>query len=443
MEISRSSPVWHPNTPGISGKEIWIEKGLGGYLYTKDGRKILDGISSWWVNTHGHSHPHIASAIARQAQELEHVIFAGFTHGPAEALASKLIQKAPGNMSRAFFSDNGSTAVEVAVKMALQHFVLKKQPRTRIAALRHGYHGDTFGAMALGERGSFSAAFKPLLFDVEFIEAPSVSLSQPYDPEAGKYLLRLAEEVLSQPNLAALVVEPGLQGAGGMRMFPDSWLDALFELARSFGVLIIADEVFTGFYRTGTLFATQRLRNRPDFICLSKGLTAGFLPMGLTLTHEQVAEPFFASDYEHTFYHGHSYTANPLACAAALAGLELMEHPDFEEKIQMIALLQESFTQKVHKDFPFMNARSSGTIFALQIQSKEGYAYNHPVRKNLYQWFLERDVLLRPLGNVIYTVPPYCLSAEELHYLQNQILVMLQNFEVNQNYPSTENPGLG
>jgi len=427
MELNTYSPVWHPYTPGISGKEILIDHGAGAFLYTKEGRKITDCISSWWVNIHGHAHPTIAEAIGNQAKKLEQVIFAGFTHEPAEELAQRILPKLPGEMKRVFFSDNGSTAVEVGIKMALQYFHIKGEKKNKLLALRNSYHGDTFGAMAMGERGPFSSAFRDHLFNVDFIEVPYRNFGQNPSPDFWKAELEQAKKQLSDPGVAALLVEPLIQGAGGMLMYPSEWLDEVFSFAQSLGILCIADEVFTGFYRTGNAFATSVLRNPPDIICLSKGLTAGFLPMGLTVTNEKVSTPFLPRDYDHTLYHGHSFTGNPLACAAALASLDLIEQPGFEVMVSILVEEQYKFAEKVNHFFPKVSARCVGTIFALTLQKEDGLDYTHPIRQKIYSYFMERDLLIRPIGNVLYLAPPYCIEMDELKRVHLEVMAFLQS----------------
>ena len=421
------SKIWHPYTPGIGGKEIQIESGTGAYLITKDGRKILDAISSWWVNVHGHGHPYIAEAIGNQAKKLEQVIFAGFTHQPAEDLASRILDFLPGKMGRVFFSDNGSTAIEVALKMALQFHLLSGKRRNKVVALHNAYHGDTFGAMAVGARSTFSEAFKDWLFEVDFI-MPPYSNGQDSENEADwAKSLALAEAQLCSNDVAALIVEPLIQGAGGMLMYPKAWLDQLITMAKRYGTIVILDEVFTGFYRTGKPFSTSHLSQLPDIICLSKGLTAGFLPMGLTVCQEFIAKPFYDSDYKTTLYHGHSFTANPLACAADLASLDLCELPDFQPKLNKIVASQFSFFKILLARFPQFLPRNIGTVLAVTLRPNDGLDYTHSIRKRIYDYFIERNLLVRPIGNVLYLVPPYCIEIEDLTNLQNEVLQFLNS----------------
>lgn len=424
-----NSKIWHPYTPGIGGTEILIDRANGSWLYTKDGRKILDVISSWWVNLHGHAHPKIAQAIANQATKLEQVIFAGFSHEPAELLAEQLLPKLPGSMSRMFFSDNGSTAIEVALKLALQYFHIQGENRTRIVALENAYHGDTFGAMAVGGRGPFSAAFRDWLVDVDFVVPPySTSIHGTVSP-AGELELKRAEAIFSVGNVAALIVEPLLQGSGGMLIYPVAWLNQLFDLARKYGVLIISDEVFTGFFRTGKPFSTHHATSQPDIICLSKGITGGFLPLGVTACSELVSEPFHTRDYDHTFYHGHSFTANPLACAAALASLQLTESEDFLDSVKRLCDGQLKFVNQLNGIRPELAPRCIGSISALTLQAGDGVQYTHPLRQKIYSYFIDKGLLLRPIGNVMYTVPPYCTTSEEMDWVYGEILDFLDQLD--------------
>jgi len=420
------SNVWHPYTPGIGGKELLIDSANGAFLYTEDGRKILDAISSWWVNVHGHAHPYIAEAIGNQAKKLEQVIFAGFSHKPAEELASRILNFLPIEDGRVFFSDNGSTAVEVAIKMALQFHHLEGKKRTKVLALNNAYHGDTFGAMAVGERGPFSEAFQDWLFDVEFVMPPYGLENEDFENLLWSDGLQRAERLLANCDVAALVVEPLLQGAGGMLMYSKEWLNSLILIAKKYGTLVIADEVFTGFYRTGLPFASSHLTEKPNIFCLSKGLTGGFLPMGLTVCEEFVAKPFYEEDYQHTLYHGHSFTANPLACAAALASLDLFEKPEFLSKLTEILNAQNRFFDQLKAQFSHFLPRITGTVVAVTLQPQDGLDYTHAIRKKIYNYFINKDLLVRPIGNVLYIVPPYCIEIQDLEGLHESIIEFLE-----------------
>ena len=410
-----ASPVWHPFTQhAVAPPAILIERGQGARLITPDGRSIIDAIASWWVTLHGHGHPRIAAAIAAQAARLEQVIFAGFTHGPAETLARRLIARAPAGLDVAFFSDSGSTAVEVAVKMAVGCWHHRGERRTRIVALEDGYHGDTFGAMACGARGLFTAPYWPMLFEVERLPFPQAG-AEAATIEAFAALLSRDEGAV-----AALIVEPLVLGAGGMRMYPPWVLGALADLCRQHGVFLIADEVMTGFGRTGTFFACEQAGVAPDLMCVSKGLTGGFLPMGLTLATKALYDAFYASDRAKMFFHSSSYTGNPIACAAALASLDVW---DAEPVFQRIAAIAAQHRQRLEglADRPEVVAtRQTGTIAAIELRVPAA-GYFAELGPRLYRFFLARDVLLRPLGNVVYVLPPYCITRDELDAVYDAI----------------------
>lgn len=407
--------IWHPFTPQKGFPYLLpVRAAKGSWLYLEDGRKILDAISSWWVNLHGHSHPYLAEALSRQAQQLEHVIFAGFTHEPAVRLAERLLGLLPRNQARIFFSDNGSTAVEVALKMALQFFWNNgEKHRIKIVALEGAYHGDTFGAMSAGERSPFVSPFVSHLFDVDFIPLPN--------QENFESVLLRFECLLQRQNVAAFIFEPLVQGAGGMRFYDATHLDKLLALARRYGVLTIADEVMTGFGRLGTLFASLQLEYMPDIVCLSKGLTGGFMPMGITSCSQEVYQAFYVDDFYKTFFHGHSYTANPLACAVANASLDLLLSETCQQQIAMIAEAHREFSRVTTAWKNVRNVRHKGTILALELDTTTQTSYFNEARSFLYPLFIEQGVLLRPLGNTIYILPPYCITIEELAFVYSAI----------------------
>lgn len=408
-----TSPVWMPYTQMKGAPPpLRVRAARGAVLELEDGRRLLDCISSWWVTLHGHSQPQIAAAIAAQARCLEQVIAAGFTHQPAEELARRLTGRLP-FVPRLFYSDNGSTAVEVALKMAYQYWRNRGATgRRRFLSFAGAYHGDTLGAMSLSGRSLFTAPFAELLLPVDHVPFPQTWIG---DGEVeGREAAALAhlEGLLQRggEDYAAMVIEPLVQGAAGMRMCRPSFLRQLAGLLRRHGVLLIADEVFTGFGRTGEMFACQGAAVEPDILCLAKGLSGGFLPLAATLCSEAVYQAFCSDDPRHTFYHGHSYTANPLGCAAALASLDLLEvqPPPF-------ALLEDWHREELGRlaDHPLLiRPRVCGTIAALEVQGAEGYL--HGLGPRLKEAFLERGLLLRPLGGVIYLVPPYCLERGQL-----------------------------
>lgn len=414
--------IWHPFTSLEGGPEpVLIARAEGIYLYTADGRKIMDAISSWWVNLHGHSHPVIAEAVAQQAKRLEHVIFAGFTHEPAINLSENLLSILPDAFSKIFFSDNGSTAVEVALKMAMQYWHNQHVNRKKIIALEGSYHGDTFGAMAVGDRSIFTTPFSPYLFDVEFVCFPSAGNEEE--------TIRQFKSQLESGNIAAFIYEPLIQAAGGMRMYSKDTLNTLLKLARQNEVICIADEVFTGFGRTGKILASDHVTEKPDLIALSKGLTGGTLPLGVTAVSSKIVSAFQSSELSRTFFHGHSFTANPIACAAANASFSLLMKEDCQENIRSVSQQHEDFAADIRSLQSVKEVRTLGTVLAIELTSKESSSYTNPVRKKIYSHFLERNILLRPLGNTFYIVAPYCITSSELTYLYEEIRTFLVTIE--------------
>jgi adenosylmethionine-8-amino-7-oxononanoate aminotransferase len=421
-----SLALWHPFTQeALDPAPIRVQCAEGAYLYTSDGRKILDAISSWWVNLHGHSHPLIASAIAEQARKLEHVMFAGFTHEPAEELSRRLIEVLPGGLERIFFSDDGSTAIEVALKMALQYWQNIGRPgRKRFVALEHAYHGDTAGAMSVGADSGFVSAFGEMRFPV--LRAPSAYC---FRCPVGKTrdscqidcldpLARLLEK--HHDEIAAVIAEPLLQGAGGMIVHPVEFLRGIRELTSRYGVLLIADEVLTGFGRCGRMFACELAGVLPDIMCLSKGLTGGFLPMAATVATRQIHESFCAQDRSRTFFHGHSYTANPLGCAAGIASLKIFESEPVFERIAAIERVHRERAPMLRQHPAVGDVRVIGTVAAIELRDSDP-GYFSSVRSFLYDFYIQRGVLLRPLGNVVYVLPPYVITAGELHRVYDVI----------------------
>ena len=396
--------LWHPYTQhGLGVAPLEVASARGAWIELADGRRLLDAISSWWVNLHGHSHPEITEAIAAQAGRLEQVIFGGFTHEPAVALAELLVAAATERgtaLRRVFYSDDGSTAVEVALKMAYQYQAQRGAPeRRRFVALKGAYHGDTLGAMAVGEPSGFHALFRPLLPEVDFVEpGDAPALARIFADRPGRH--------------AALIVEPMVQGAGGMRMHDAAWLREAERLCRDSGALLICDEVFTGFYRTGRLFAFEHAGLRPDFITLSKGLTAGAIPLAATLATQEVFDAFVSDDRSRAFMHGHSFSANPIACAAGLASWKLLHSAACQQRIAAISAATAAGVARLARHPAARRARQLGTIGAVDIEGPPGYFSTMGPR--LCEAALRRGVLLRPLGNVLYAVPPYCVTDEEI-----------------------------
>lgn len=404
--MNLASPVWHPFTQhALQPEAIPIARGEGAFLETVDGRRIFDAISSWWVVTHGHRHPHIVQAIKDQADRLDQVIFAGFTHEPAEKLARQLVAMTPRGLDYVFFSDSGSTSVEVALKMALGFWRNRGERRSRILALEGAYHGDTIGGMSVGERGIFNAPYDPLLFDVKRIPFPSKDREQA--------TLDAITMACRNTGVAALIVEPLILGAGGMLIYPAWVLAEMKRICEAHDVLFIADEVMTGWGRTGTLFACEQAGVTPDITCYSKGLTGGLLPLAVTLCGAEIFDAHYSTDRGKTFFHSSSYTANPIACAAACANLEIWQSEPVMERIAAVARAQTSGLDRFREDPRFINVRQIGTIAALDVVADDA-GYLAGIGPRLYDSFLSRGLLVRPLGNTIYLMPPYCSTPDEL-----------------------------
>lgn len=414
--------IWHPFTPLQDASEIpLITEARGVHLVTADGKKILDAVSSWWVNLHGHAHPRIARAISEQAARLEHVIFAGFTHEPAVRLSQNLLGILPQGHQKIFFSDDGSTAVEVGLKIAFQYWHNIGARKQKVIAIQGAYHGDTFGSMSVAERGMFTEPYHSFLFDTTFIDFPT-----PANEDA---VVKHFKSLIDRQDVAAFIFEPLVQGAAGMRMYSPVVLDTLITYAQQQGVICIGDEVFTGFGRTGRMLASDYLKHKPDIIAVSKGITGGFLPLGVTSCSEKIISAFDSSDLKKTFFHGHSYTANPLACAAANASFDLLMEPECQENIRRIANRHQEFAKSLADDPNVFEARSRGTILAIELKTAEGSVYANPLRKRIYPFFMERGILLRPLGNVIYVLPPYVIANEELGTVYSAITEFLDHLK--------------
>jgi adenosylmethionine-8-amino-7-oxononanoate aminotransferase len=408
--------IWHPYTQQkTAGDNIIITRGEGAYLYDEAGERYIDACSSWWTNIHGHAHPHIAQRIAAQAAQLEQVIFAGFSHPPAIELAEKLLQILPAGFEKVFYSDNGSTAVEVAIKMALQYWRNRGEERTKVICFRDAYHGDTFGAMSVSARGVFTQPYARLLFDVSFIDTPHFNNEQQVIDQFQTILKAHGHEV------AAFIFEPLVLGSSGMKMYSAALLDRLLAICAAHHVITVADEVFTGFGRTGSMFAIGHLKQAPDIVCLSKGITGGFLPFAATVTKGFIYESFYAEEKHKMLFHGHSYTGNPLGCAAALASLEVFAIENTMDKIAMIATLHSAFAEKMTQSGCFKDVRQCGTILALEYKTESETGYLNTMRDRLYHFFMSKKIMLRPLGNVLYILPPYCIAESDLHEIYRAI----------------------
>ena len=434
IERDRAS-LWHPYTQmQTAPAPLPIVRGEGVYLYTEDGRRILDGISSWWVTIHGHSHPRLNRALAEQAGQLEHVMFAGCTHRPAVDLAERLIAALPAGLTRVFYSDNGSTAVEVAVKAALQYWRNLGQDRRTFVTLHYAYHGDTVGAMSVSADSLFTQAFAPLLFPVTRAHAPYC-----YRCPMGLERARCQIECLSdleealqahEGRVAGVLVEPMLQAAGGMVVWPAEFLSGVRRLCDRYDTLLIADEVLTGFGRTGRMFACEHAGITPDIICLSKALTAGYLPLGATVVTAAVYAAFLSDDRSKTFFHGHSFTANPLACAVAIASLDLFQEQNVLARIASLEAQLRAGLAPL-REIPIVgDVRVIGGVGIVELvsdrQTRSAGGYLDGIGPRLAAAFLERGLLLRPLGNVLYFMPPYVISDEQVAWALAQIADVLE-----------------
>jgi adenosylmethionine-8-amino-7-oxononanoate aminotransferase len=400
--------IWHPYTQMQTAlPPIPIVRGEGACLFDEDGKKYIDAVSSWWVNIHGHANPYIAKKVAEQLLKLEHVIFAGFTHNGAVELAERLLKILPNNQQKAFYSDNGSTAIEVAIKMCLQYWHNRGVKKTKILALKNAYHGDTFGAMAVSGRSAFTAPFDSMLFEVEFIDLPTKENIQQLKSQISNL----------KSTLACFIFEPLVQGTAGMLMYGAQYLHDLMAHCRNEDVLMIADEVFTGFGRTGKLFACDYVAEQPDIMCFSKGLTGGTMAFGLTTCTQDIYDAFLSEDKLKTLFHGHSYTANPVACSAALASLDLTLEPSTMENIKRIEAMHRQFAAKISHHPKIKTTRQTGTIIAMEWETGSSTSYFSSLRDRLYQYFLDAGIILRPLGNILYILPPYCITNDELNYI--------------------------
>ena len=407
--------VWHPFTQMMTEPDVLeIVKAEGTSLIAKDGKSYLDCNSSWWVNVHGHGHPHIAKAISEQFEKVDHIIFAGATHEKGVELSERIINTLPDNhFQKVFFSDNGSTSTEVALKMCFQYWHNQGTPKNRVLAIEGAYHGDTFGAMSVGERDYFNKPFEPFFFDVDYLPFPKKELE--------KSTIEKAEKLFQTNDFSALIVEPLIQGSSGMRTYSSEWLDQLVKLAKKHNVIVIFDEVMTAWGRTGELFAMNHVNELPDIVCLSKGLTGGVLPLGLTVTTQKIFDAFLSPERVKAFLHGHSFTGIPLACAAACASLDIFEQESTWEKVKLITSKNKEFGSKMENHPSIEDIRIMGTILALELKTGEGNTYFSDKRDEAYRFFLSKGLMMRPLGNVIFINPPYSITTEELEYVYEVI----------------------
>ena len=403
-------PIWHPFTQHGLGEPIpQIASARDAVLTTTDGRQIIDAISSWWVITHGHCHPRIVEAIQAQAATLDQIIFAGYTHEPAEALAAALLDLLPAPLAHVFFSDSGSTAVEVALKMALGYWHNRGEKRERVLVMEHSYHGDTIGAMSVGARGVFTASYAPMLFDVGTIPFPA-----PY-PKAGteQVTLDALEAACANGDAAAFIVEPLILGAGGMLMYSPRVLAEMRAICTRHDVLFIADEVMTGWGRTGSILACEQAGVVPDILCMAKGLTGGSIPLAVTVATAAIFDAHYSEDRARQFFHSSSFTANPIACAAANANLAMWRDEPVRERIATLSAWQAEGAAMLSRVEGIVRVRQNGTILAFDVDTGDG-GYLSQVGPRLLAWFRENDLLLRPLGNTVYAMPPYSITRSRL-----------------------------
>jgi adenosylmethionine---8-amino-7-oxononanoate aminotransferase len=399
--------LWHPYTQHkTASPPIAIVRGEGALLWDENGKEYIDAIASWWVNPYGHSNKFIANAIYKQLTTLEHVLFGGFTHKPAIVLAEKLMAILPQNQQKLFFSDNGSTAVEVALKVALQYFFNKGEKKTTIIAFENAFHGDTFAAMATSGISFFTEAFQGMMIDVVRIPVPVLGQEQASFDALHK--------AIKNQNCASFIFEPLVQGAAGMVTYAPETLDNLLQICKENKILTIADEVMTGFGKTGKNFACDYLTKKPDMLCLSKALTGGTIPMAITTFTQEIFEAFYDDDTTKALFHGHTFTANPTGCAAALASLELLQTPEMQSNILNINQSHLAFQKKIENHPKVATTRVLGVIFALEIKTETSESYYGTLRNKLYDFFIENGIILRPVGNIVYILPPYIITQTQL-----------------------------
>ncbi|MCD0464565.1 adenosylmethionine--8-amino-7-oxononanoate transaminase [Flavobacterium sp. ENC] len=402
-----SQYLWHPYTQHkTSQTPIAITRGEGALLWDENNKEYIDAIASWWVNPFGHSNKIIADAIYKQLTTLEHVLFGGFTHEPAIQVAEKLMKILPKNQQKIFFSDNGSTAVEVAIKVALQYFFNKNEKRTTIIAFENAFHGDTFAAMAASGISFYTQAFQGMFIDVVRIPVPVKGQEE--------VSFKALKAIIKSHNCAGFIFEPLVQGAAGMVMYEPEALETLIKICKENKVLTIADEVMTGFGKTGKTFAMDYVAEEPDMICLSKALTGGTIPMAITTFTQDVFDAFYDDDINKALFHGHTFTANPTGCSAALASIDLLQTEEMQNNIQRIHERHLTFQQKIEKHPKVVTARTLGVIFAVEIKSDAEESYYGSMRTKLYNFFIDKGVILRPVGNIVYILPPYIMTDEQL-----------------------------
>ncbi|MBI2257640.1 MAG: adenosylmethionine--8-amino-7-oxononanoate transaminase [Flavobacteriia bacterium] len=415
--------VWHPFTQHqIERPPLQIVQGYGSTLVDVNGRKYLDCNSSWWTILHEHQHPYLKQALIEQFDELDHVLFAGVTHPKAVELAYRLAKFTPNELTRTFFSDNGSTAIEVAIKMVYQYFHNQNKPKKKILALEGAYHGDTFGAMSVSSRGNFNKPFEHLFFTVDYLPFP-------FNTEIEEKNFHLTEKLFESGEFAAIIVEPIVQGAAGMRMYRPEFLEKWVQIAKKYDVLVVFDEVMTAWGRTGKLFAMNYINSTPDIVCFSKGVTGGVLPLGITHTSEKIYQGFLSDNKEQALLHGHSFTANPLACSLACANFDLIEQADFYDQIDRISKSHHQFYNEIRGHELLKEVRQTGTIIAFELYDAEKNGYFSNIKEKIITQFIELSCLIRPLGNTFFLNPPSNTSNEELQQMYESVRIFLNDWK--------------
>lgn len=414
--------VWHPFTQMQTAPiPLEVVRAKDAKFYTADGKSYIDVNSSWWVNVHGHGNEHIGNALMEQFSKIDHTIFADATHYKAIELAERVCGKLPAVFQKVFFSDNGSTAIEVALKMVVQYWFNQTIEKPRIVAMDGAYHGDTFGAMSLGQRGEFNTPFEPYFFQVEFLDFPT--------QEKEDAVLLQAKRLFEKGDVGALIVEPLVQGSAGMRMYSPHFLDQLVRLAKAHQVKVIFDEVMTGWGRTGTLFAMDQFNEKPDIVCLSKGLTGGAMPLGLTVSTDEIYNAFLSEKKTNALLHGHSFTGNALACACACASLDLFEKQNTWDNIARIVEWNQLLKDELTDFSSVKNVRQTGTILAIELKESGESSYFSGIRDKIVAFYQARGIHIRPLGNIFFFNPPYCITDEELQQVKEVTIEFLHSIE--------------
>lgn len=411
--------LWHPLTQHkTAAAALPIVRAEGAHLFDDSGTKYIDGISSWYTAVYGHCNPYITSRVAEQMTRLDQVVFSGFTHEPAIKLSEALIAILPKGQQKLFFNDNGSTATEIGIKMALQYHHNLGNDRKVMLAFEDGFHGDTFGAMSVSGLSVYNGAFEDHFIRVERIPVPN--------GENTAEILEKIQVLHAENGIAGFIYEPLIQGAAAMKFHDAEGLNEILKFCRKEHIILVADEVMTGFGKTGKFFASDYLSEKPDIVCLSKALTAGLLPMGITSCSQKVFEAFYSEDIAKGLFHGHTYTANPLACTAALAAIELLHSAEMQNNIAQIRKSNEAFAEKLKRQPKAKNVRNMGVILAFELDV-EMERYGN-LRNKLFRFFMDRGVALRPLGNTIYIVPSYVISQEDLQYTYSVIEQVFSEF---------------